>query len=52
MLMFKRVQIRSHEDLHHMTFSGHYGVSVERLHSGSITYDDYITLDALDHLKV
>lgn len=51
-LMYKRVQIRSYEFLHNMTFSGHYGVSVERLHGGSITYEDYITLDSLDHLSV
>lgn len=51
-LMYKRVQIRSHEYLHNMTFSGHYGVSVERLHGGSITFDDYITIETLDHLGV
>lgn len=52
MLMSERVQIRSYEYLHNMTFSGKYGVAVERLHSRRIAVEDYITLDSLDHLSV
>ncbi len=52
MLMYKRVQILSYDKLHNMSFSGKFGVSVERLHSGGIAFESYITLDALDHLSV
>lgn len=50
--MFNHFEIQNDEYMRNMSFSGMYGMGIERLHSGSYSFNDYIRHDALQYLDV
>lgn len=50
--MIKLFEVRSTQYLRNASFSGKYGLGIEKLHSGNYAFNNYIKADALDYLAV